>query len=105
MGTIVIVVYKPRDGKAAELEELVANHVPILRHEGLVTERQPVIMRASDGSVIEVFEWLSPTAIDDAHNNERVQALWERFEQVCTYKRPDTIPEFQQIFSAFESIN
>ncbi len=105
MGTIVVVVYKPREGKSKELEDLVAKHVPILRKEGLATERHPVVMRAADGSIVEVFEWLSSKAIDDAHNNERVQELWGEFEKVCTYERPDSLPEFRELFSSFESID
>ncbi|HLT73512.1 MAG TPA: hypothetical protein VKZ68_00460 [Ohtaekwangia sp.] len=105
MGTIVIVVYKPHAGKAKDLEELVARHVPVLRMEKLATERQPVMMRAADGSIVEVFEWVSTKAIEAAHNNPRVQELWAQFEKICTYERADSLPEFRELFSSFESIN
>jgi hypothetical protein len=53
-GVIVIVGYRPKPGKESELLELVRNRVPTLRNEGLVTERVPTIMRAHDGTIIEV---------------------------------------------------
>jgi hypothetical protein len=51
MGRFVIVAYKPREGKDAELLDLVREHVPILRGLGMVTERQPYIMRSKDGVI------------------------------------------------------
>jgi hypothetical protein len=55
-GRIVIVAYKPFAGKEKKLDALMKMHVEILRQEGLVTERDPVMMRAADGMVLEVFE-------------------------------------------------
>ncbi|WP_297535050.1 hypothetical protein, partial [Nitrobacter sp.] len=37
--------------------------MPHLRAEGLVTDREPIIAVAADGTVIEVFEWVSQEAI------------------------------------------
>ena len=56
-GIVVIVAYRPKPGKEAELLELVRGRVPTLGKEGLVTDRVPVIMRAKDGTIIEVSEW------------------------------------------------
>jgi len=78
-GVCVIVAYRPKPGKENELLELVRNRVPTLRKEGLVTDRKPVIMRARDGTVIEVSEWKSREAIDAAHRNPNVLAMWEKF--------------------------
>lgn len=43
-------------------------------------------MRSADGSILEVFEWKSQEAINNAHTNENVLELWKRFEEVCEYK-------------------
>jgi hypothetical protein len=37
MGKIVIVVYKPKEGKSAELKALMKTYLPRLRQVGLVT--------------------------------------------------------------------
>lgn len=74
-GVCVIVAYRPKRGKEADLLSLVRARVPTLRQEGLVTERAPVIMRAIDGTLIEVSEWQSRAAIEAAHQNPNVLAM------------------------------
>jgi hypothetical protein len=37
--------------------------------------------QASDGTVIEVFEWKSQEAIAAAHTNPVVQKMWEKSEE------------------------
>ena len=55
-GRIVIVAYRPKPDKIEALEALVCRHVPVLRAEGLATSREPIVMRGSDGCIVEVFE-------------------------------------------------
>jgi hypothetical protein len=55
-GVCVIVAYRPKPGKEDGLLELVRSRVPTLRQEGLVSDRAPTIMRARDGTIIEVSE-------------------------------------------------
>jgi len=52
-GIIVIVAYRPKPGRESETLDLVGSRVPVLRKEGLVTDRAPTIMRARDGTIIE----------------------------------------------------
>ena len=73
-GVVVIVAYRPKPGKETELLKLVRNRVPTLRKEGLVTDRQPVIARTRDRTIVEVSEWKSHEAIDAAHKNPNVLA-------------------------------
>jgi len=101
----VIVIYRPKNGKDAALLQLVKDHMSILRTQNLVTDRAPIIMKAADGSIIEVFEWKSAGAIKEAHQNKVVQELWERFSQVCDYESPVNVNEFQGLFSEFEVLN
>jgi hypothetical protein len=49
----------------------VRDHFPPLRTAGLVTERSSIVMRTKDGTVIEIFEWVSPEAIANAHFQSR----------------------------------
>jgi hypothetical protein len=84
------------------LLDLVRDHLPPLRSQGLVTERASIVMRAADGTIIEVFEWVSQEAIAGAHSNPVVLELWKRFEAACWYETPSNIVEFQRMFSHFE---
>jgi len=104
MGSISVACYKPRPGCEQALLALVHNHLPPLRAQGLVTERPSVVMRTADGTIIEVFEWVSQEAIAGAHQNPVVLDLWKRFEAVCTYEVPSHLPEFQNMFAHFEPL-
>jgi quinol monooxygenase YgiN len=103
-GIIVIVAYRPKPGRENELLEIVRNRVPTLRKEDLVTDRAPVMMRAKDGTIIEVSEWKSHEAIEEAHKNPRVLAMWDKFFTVCDCVPLNTVPESGTMFASFEPI-
>jgi hypothetical protein len=105
MGIIVIVGYKPRLGKEIELEELMKTHNSILKAENLVTERDSIIARARDGTIIEIFEWVSSEAMQSAHENKNVLAMWEQYEKVCEYVPISEVPESSELFSGFMPLN
>jgi hypothetical protein len=98
---VAIIAYRPHPGQEAALAAAVADHVPILRAAGLATDREPVIARAKDGTVVEVFEWASEQAVTLAHADEVVRALWERFEAVCEYVPLRELPETAGLFASF----
>src|SRR3954447_18920365 len=104
MGSIAVACYRSRRGCEQALLDLVRNHLPPLRAEGLVTERAPIVMRTADGTIVEVFEWVSKEAIAGAHSNPVVLDLWKKFEAVCFYETPSNLPEFQNMFAHFEAI-
>lgn len=104
MGRVVIVAYHPEDGREARLLEAIREHVPILRAEGLATEREPLVVRAQDGTYLEIFEWASPEAIEAAHSNPAVLALWERFGEACEYRTLASLPEAEDMFAEFEPV-
>ncbi len=103
-GVVVIVAYRPKPGKENELVDLVRGRVPTLRKEGLVTDRPPTIMRASDGTIIEVSEWKSREAIDAAHKNPNVLAMWNKFFALCDCIPLNTLAEAKEMFAGFEPI-
>ena len=98
---IVIVGYRPLPGKEAKLKELMKTHVAILRKEGLASDREPILMQASDGTVIEVFGWKSKEAIEAAHSNPAVQKMWGEYAEVCEYIPIDSVKESSSLFSEF----
>jgi len=103
-GIIVIVAYRPKPGKENELVDLVRSRVPTLRKENLVTDRVPIIMRSRDGTIIEVSEWKSQEAIDAAHKNPNVLAMWNKFFAICDCVPLNTLAEATEMFAAFEPI-
>lgn len=104
MGILVIVAYRPRPGKEALLMKLTQEHVPILRGEGLATERPAYAMRAKDGTLIEVFEWKSQAAIEAAHTNPALAKLWQRYAEACEYVPLKDVKESSDLFAGFEPI-
>jgi len=101
----VIVAYRPKPGKEQEILELVRDRVPTLRKEGLVTDRVPTMMRTKDGTIIEVSEWKSREAIDAAHKNPNVLAMWNKFFAVCDCVPLKTLAEAEDMFAGFEPID
>ena len=103
-GVIVIVAYRPKPGKEQELLELVRSRVPTLRNEDLVTNREATMMRARDGTIIEVSEWKSHEAIDAAHKNPNVLAMWNKFFAICDCVPLKNLAEAEEMFAGFEPI-
>jgi len=79
--------------------------VPTLRKEGLVTDRAPTIMRTRDGTIIEVSEWKSREAIDAAHRNPNVLAMWQMFFDACDCVPLKTLAEAEEMFAGFEPVD
>jgi quinol monooxygenase YgiN len=102
-GVIVIVAYRPKAGRENELLELVRSRVPTLRKENLVTNRVPTIMRAC-GTLIEVSEWKSREAIDAAHKNPNVLAMWDKFFALCDCVPLNTLAEAKEMFAGFAPV-
>ena len=104
MGRCVIVAYRPKPGKEDALLEAVRKHLSVLRAEQLASERPATVMRAADGTILEVFEWHSADAIRQAHANPAVHALWAEFGAACDYVPLAGLHEAQQLFAEFETV-
>lgn len=104
-GRIVIVGYKPKPGKINDLIRLVNQHHSRLGKIGLVTDRKPVIAKAEDGTVVEIFEWASEEAIQSAHEHPEVNKMWEEFSEVCEYVPVGELPEMSRLFSEFDPVS
>ncbi len=101
---IVFALYRPNPGKGAELQKLVERHYPVLRKYELVTDRLPVICRAQDGTIIEVFEWVSDTAHKRVHEHPEIAAIWEGMAQLGDMPSLDTLKEAKLTFPHFEPL-
>jgi len=105
MGRFVIVAYTPKAGMEQELLAAVRKHLQVLQAEQLVTGRPAYVMRAGDGSIVEVFEWRSAEAVQRAHGNPAVQALWGEFGAVCEYTPLTRLAEAHQMFAEFDAVD
>lgn len=104
MGRVVISCYRPKPGQQDALRALMRTHVSTLRSLNLVTDRRPIAMEAADGTIIEVFEWISQDTINAAHGNPAVQKMWEQYGKACDYIPVAQVPEASQLFSNFTPI-
>jgi len=82
----------------------VEKHLKVLQTEQLVTEKPAYVMRAGDGTIVEVFEWRSAQAVQEAHNNPAVQGLWAEFGAACEYTPHSKLVEAQQMFAEFDAV-
>jgi quinol monooxygenase YgiN len=105
MGQVVIAAYRPKPGQEKLLLEVVRTHVPILRQQKLATARPVQVLRASDGTLLEIFEWVSEEAVEKAHTDPVVKRLWERFGKVSDFATLATLPGAQEPFPHFEPVD
>ena len=104
MPRFVIALYRPKPGQEAALMAEVRGHAPTLQALGLATARTPMAMRASDGTVLEIFEWASQEAIDRAHHDPTVAAMWQRFGAACDFVQLGSLAEATLLFPDFEPL-
>lgn len=98
-GRILIACYRPKPGRESDLHALMRSHLPRLREQGLATARESIVGVAGDGTVVEIFEWMSAEAIASAHTNAAVQAMWQEYGEVCTYVPLSEVAEASALFS------
>ncbi|MEQ9616606.1 MAG: antibiotic biosynthesis monooxygenase [Phycisphaerales bacterium] len=105
MGRVVIAAFRPHEGKEAELREVIASRLPLLRELGMATDRPEILLRSQEGAIIEISEWASEDAIARAHQHPKVLVLWERFGACSDYIKLDTLAEVHEMFAVFEAID
>ncbi len=98
---IVIAMYRPKDGKLKELEPLVRKHFRVLKEYGLVTDRESLIGRSGDGTLLEIFEWISGEAAEKAHDHPAVAKIWEAMATLCEFGTLGQLPESKGRFPHF----
>lgn len=105
-GTVLaFATYKPKEGKEKELMELVNRHVPALRELELITDKNNYIAQAKDGTIIEVFEWASTSAISAAHQHPAIADIWEKMTPIAEFVPMSSLPEGQRPFAGFKILN
>ena len=101
---VVFALYRPHAGRDAELRRLIARHLPVLRKLELVTDRPPILVRARDGTYIEVFEWRSEESARLAHEHPEVAKVWEAMGEIADFPALESLAEARERFSHFEPV-
>lgn len=99
---VVIAIYRPKEGKLEALEALVHKHFPTLKEYGLTTDKAPFIGRSTDGTILEVFEWISAEAARQAHDHPAVAKIWEARAVVCEFGTLEQLAEAKNRFPHFQ---
>lgn len=101
----VIAAYRPKPGRAQELRRLVSMHRKTLDAAKLITAKPTVLLRArSDGTLLEIFEWISAKAADEAHQNPSIRAIWSKLAKIADIVPLSSIQEAGKVFSHFEAL-
>jgi hypothetical protein len=88
---IALAAYRPKPGVAEELLQLLAEDLATLRRRGHVTERPAPMVRTENGELLVVLEWSTTHAVDDAHVDSEVLAVWERKARLADYIAPEAL--------------
>ncbi len=105
MPTPVIALYRPLPGKETALLNLVQMHHGVLMEQGLATSMHPIVLRSKDGTLLEIFEWQDEQAVEAAHKNQAVLALWDAFGKACEFRTLKDLAEADQPFPHFEKLD
>lgn len=98
---VVIAMYKPHEGKDSELRTLIREHVPTLRRLELITDRPALLVRARDGTYLEIFEWRQ---VGVAHEHPEVARIWEAMELVADFATLSGLDEASRNFPHFTPV-
>lgn len=102
----VIAAYRPKPGQAHTLRKLVREHRATLHAAQLITSKPTILLRArSDGTLLEIFEWVSARAADEAHQHEAIRTVWNRLAAVADFVPLSAVAEASKAFSHFEAVN
>jgi hypothetical protein len=101
---LAFAMYKPKEGKEQELEEILIQHIPLLREYGLISEKETHTVRSNDGTIIEIFEWISDESKEVAHQHPAMRSLWGKMMAICTFPTLSDLPESKKSFPNFTVI-
>ena len=100
----VIACYRPHAGKEEQLRGWIREHVPALRSESLVSDDAVVLLRADDGSFLEIFSWKSEAAARSAESNEVIQRIWGGMAACADFLRLTDLAEASRPFAHFHRV-
>ena len=102
---IVIATYKPHNGNDEALRALIREHLPTLRKYELATDRPSMLMRAQDGTYLEIFEWAAADSADRAHEHPAIAKIWEGMGALGEMPVLSQLDEAKRTFPHFEPVD
>jgi quinol monooxygenase YgiN len=96
-------LYRPKPGKENELKEILKIHIPTLREEGLITDRELLTLQAEDGTIIEIAEWKSNESKEKAHQSTNVMSVWNKISSVAEITSFSSLAEAHKPFPNFKA--
>ena len=63
------------------------------------------IARAPDGTLLEIFEWISSKAADEAHQHPSIRTMWNKLATVADFVPLSAVQEAGKAFSHFEALS
>lgn len=94
--------YRPRVDDRHRLEEHLRQEIAALRSRGHITERPVPICRTEAGEYLVVLEWSTTTAVDDAHADAAILAIWERKAELFEYVGVSELARASVPFAAYD---
>ena len=105
MSRVAIMIFRPQKDKLGELIALLKQSHSALLKFGIVTAREQILAMSVEGSVIQILEWTSKQAEEEAAVHDEIRELWMEAERLCEFQKPIEVKEFTQMFPSFEVVN
>ena len=102
---IVFAMYRPHEDKDEQLRELISQHIPTLRRLELITDREPILARSSNGTYIEIFEWRTADSSRQAHEHPELAKVWEAMGAIAEFPNLESLEESKDRFPHFEPVS
>ena len=93
--------YRPKPARSDELLPHLRHEVATLRARGHVTNRPAPICLTDRGEYLVITEWASASSVDEAHEDDVVQEVWRRKEQLVDYIAPSDLDESSVPFVSY----
>lgn len=97
---LVLAAYRLRV-QEDEFLRLVGREVETLRRRGHITDRPVPVVRAGGGELLVVLEWSTDHAVDDAHADPEVTAVWDLKQELAEYVAPRELAGGDVPFASF----
>jgi hypothetical protein len=105
LSEVVFALYRPKSGKEKELEKLIERHAPLLRELELITNRPRLTLQSTDGTYIELIEWVNAESANKAHEHPAIANIWEAMEVICEFKKLADLKEANTAFAHLKVIS
>lgn len=93
----VVCTYRVKKTKEAAFVSLLRKHWPTLHRLGLASDEPSACYRGEDRRgrpfYLEIFSWKSQRAVERAHTQPEVMAVWEPMETLC--EKRDGLPSME----------